>query len=675
MKTALEKHKGTPDELGLKPARLVLDEATGFTVRAPYTVWSHREFLDEWVVDHRQFLAGKTKVTLANIISEFGLPEEAIVAHSGPRILEFQNFEMTRETEGIMHHHVREGQPSDTFKWAVGQDQKAEWLNFHAGRKGRAPTVGQIRAAVETHMNDLEKQEDRDQAKVSKNDGQSSDESSEGGDDTQGLAMPKRRGGGGGGQKGGKRPAKKTAPKAAAHAPRATPQRRVDSSGASARSSGLGSIAIAGVQLSNDQSSPPGRAGAGIKSARSAMSEHYGKEGMSACSTTTAAGGKGGRHFDWARVLSGETTRNAVTGARRTLESLRGQTKAYNKLSQEIECFEHVNVLKLAELPKLPLPKMQQAIRESRRLCGVEFPLQVWQDLCLKFGSDLLSKECWSEFAKSCRPWRLEGKEKFNVTTPHLSALICSKMPCDEDTDKLLAQTMFSLFFSDSVCMLFSLLPLETNSVGMPVCLAVAILEKYQAVANEALEAVPPKLCAAMDTIFLACRAILAVSSPIPHWHDATYEDAQKVFGPEQLEDSASAMSAYGPDAMGMVEDIRVAAMKNSHWRARVQSSWTSGLADSSVGEEYHEIVKSLCQIWPTSVESSLAQSSSASWTARRRRRRGNPTPAQRARPSTSSASSRPSGAIRIPLGGRCCPPRRPSWTSKRRARSWRHMT
>lgn len=305
-------------------------------------------------------------------------------------------------------------------------------------------------------------------------------------------------------------------------------------------------------------------------------------------------GGQGSCYFDWEGVFAGTIAGQALQGARRHLATLEGKTKAWNKLSSEIECFQHVNNLRIKTLDQLPLAKLQTSIREARRLCQVTIPLEVNLAACAKFGAELIRTERWDEFAVSCRPWSRPEDATFRDTSPHLSALMSSGR---HDAEVAFGDSLLDLFFSDSVVQLFSE-PVEKSSLrSMPENLATAILMEYSKVSDDALTSLPPRWFHAMDLILLACRGVVAVCSPIPGHLQSCYQDAQVLFAPEQVEPkdlaAVEALKVVN-DAVSKLADIRMAAMKNQHWKARIAAYWTTGLTDVDVADEYNAIVKSL---------------------------------------------------------------------------------
>lgn len=454
---------------GLKPATVMLDESTGYVVKAPYVIWSAREFLDEFEKDHKQFLNGKVKLLLTTIVNEFGQQEEVIVARQGPRVLEFMNIEMTKKSEAIMHHHVREGQASETFSWAVAKTQQEAWLKFHTA-KTRVPTVSQIADAVQSHNESLEQREKKEEEE------RSGDSSADGGSGTDeeggggGLAMPRRRGA----LQQKQQDKTKAAARKRAPTKDAPVRRRKGLSVqplAQALSASSSLSAGVSVSLSGAAVAVGGRAGGAKAASSSAVSvvSVACDKGAALASPGSARKKSSSGYFEWDKVLSGETTGTALSGARRHLATLTGQTKLYNKLSQEIELFEHMKVFKLSTLDTVPLAKMQHTLPELRRLGGAShLPIIVWSTLCIKFGVDLLQKEKFVEFAQSCRPWAFPSEPKFNSASPHLSALVASRLPdMSADTQDELASAMLEMYFSDALCKLFAE-PVEKDVLAPP---------------------------------------------------------------------------------------------------------------------------------------------------------------------------------------------------------------
>jgi hypothetical protein len=103
-----------------------------------------------------------------------------------------------------------------------------------------------------------------------------------------------------------------------------------------------------------------------------------------------------------------------------------------------------------------------------------------------------------------------------------------------------------------------------------------------------------------------ACKAIIAFTSPIPHFLDCTMDDVQKVFGdnagfvvaPIRIKedtDGEASDSGCDPKDLTLVDSViesyhdtlRTAISKNPTWRARLSSYWTLGGGDKQVAEKY----------------------------------------------------------------------------------------
>lgn len=582
-------------KLGLRHSTVMMDSHCGYAVRAKYQIWSPKEFLLDWEVDHKPFVTGALKLSMVTIINEEGREEEVILARKGRRTLEVINMEAVRKSSAVMQHHCREGQAADTYDWAM-QKERSENLSFHGANKKTHATVDQLAEAVERHIENLE------EAEAAEDDASGDDEdlAEEGGDTSTagGLSLPGRRKPkakakkiAGGGNCAGKQ-RRRPSPGASVSAPRAAKERLT-----SAGSTGVAfSASVPGTKACTEQHS----AGSG-RSTRSLVGGVAPSGVGSIAAPSPAKGGGGGfgaatSYFNWESVFQGTVAGQALQGARRHLATLQGQTKLYNKLEAEINCFQHVATLRIKTLASVSLQKMQHAMQEAGRLCAVPMPIEVNVAVCAKFAEELIKKQQWHEFAVACRPWRTPEDAEYNFVAPHLSALMTSnKYPIGP----VLADAMLDTFFSDCMVQLFSE-PLERGppEACSPVMLATAILQEYGKVkaADEVLESISPCLCNAFDLILLAARGILAVSHPAPGYLEADYTDAQLLFAPEQVpEDTrAATMDPLPESANERLSDIKVAAMRNPHWRARIVAYWSLGLEDRGAADEYHSVLNGL---------------------------------------------------------------------------------
>ena len=91
------------------------------------------------------------------------------------------------------------------------------------------------------------------------------------------------------------------------------------------------------------------------------------------------------------------------------------------------------------------------------------------------------------------------------------------------------------LVFSNEVSDLFGE-PVDQRgaSLGLPYQMAEAVPVQYRkllAIDDDGLRASQPDdLCSAFDMVMTACRAIIAVSSPVPGLYESTAADVQAVF-------------------------------------------------------------------------------------------------------------------------------------------------
>ena len=145
-------------------------------------------------------------------------------------------------------------------------------------------------------------------------------------------------------------------------------------------------------------------------------------------------------------------------------------------------------------------------------------------------------------------------------------------------------------FFSNSVCDLFAE-PIEKASCGLPFALCQEILLEYKRAEqdDDMLLKIPELLCTSMDQMLLACKAVVAVSSPVPGHYGSSYHDVVAVFFPEQLTEDDPAQ-----ENIEQFRDLQTAAMKNTAWKARLHSYLTLGLEDTAVRDEHDLLVESL---------------------------------------------------------------------------------
>ena len=162
-------------------------------------------------------------------------------------------------------------------------------------------------------------------------------------------------------------------------------------------------------------------------------------------------------------------------------------------------------------------------------------------------------------------------------------------------------------FFSNEVSDLFGE-PVDQRGagLGLPYQMAEAVLLEYRKLLAMAIDddsllaSQPDDLCSAFDMVMTACRAIVAVSSPVPGLYESKAADVQAVFlaaggavdddATEELfadfldsDNDKDKDSAKKPpkteasDRPGVkhamhecFERLRTAAYKNDHWKARL---------------------------------------------------------------------------------------------------------
>jgi hypothetical protein len=147
-------------------------------------------------------------------------------------------------------------------------------------------------------------------------------------------------------------------------------------------------------------------------------------------------------------------------------------------------------------------------------------------------------------------------------------------------------------FFGDAICDLFAE-PIERSGESIPEKIATQILTEYQRATDheDTLLSVSDRLAAGMDGILTASRAIIAVSSPIPGHFKSTYADVLNVFAPELLDTSES---AGDEETAALYMDLRTAAKKNKHWRARIAAYQTTGLEDKSFVQTHADVLETV---------------------------------------------------------------------------------
>lgn len=85
--------------------------------------------------------------------------------------------------------------------------------------------------------------------------------------------------------------------------------------------------------------------------------------------TTAAKGASSSSYLDFQKAISGVLKKPALNGARRHLATLSGDSRAYNKLEKEMQCFEHCLNLSPDKLLNASVAQIQKDLGEAYRLC------------------------------------------------------------------------------------------------------------------------------------------------------------------------------------------------------------------------------------------------------------------------------------------------------------------
>jgi hypothetical protein len=158
-------------------------------------------------------------------------------------------------------------------------------------------------------------------------------------------------------------------------------------------------------------------------------------------------------YFSLEVVIAGASKGTALSGARRhlgTLTSLRDR----NKLTSEIQCFEHCARLAPDRLPKATVVEIQNDITEARNLCSVVIPLSVLAFLTQKWIDHLIASEKFDLVADAVCPWLGEEGKPFDVKNPTVGALAI-QYKGKEDV-AILADCIRNSYFGDASCSLFA---------------------------------------------------------------------------------------------------------------------------------------------------------------------------------------------------------------------------
>jgi hypothetical protein len=525
----------------LKDAEVSLEHELGCLVKAPYDMYSPKEFLEEFGTDHTKIQTQKKLqgLKLTTVRNEQGKKEDVVLVRNGPRKLEIVGFCLVRQKEAIMEYLVRPGQAEETFAWASNKEKKSE-LAFHM-KRSKIPTRGAILLKLKERCAMLKKSEGCL--------GETLDDDGESGVETRamGLQMPLRGGGS------------------------LDPKPKGKGSGKQKPEDRDGSLRC---KRPNKNSFDSATENGDWRPESESGNQSLGTES----------------YFNFQSVLAGDKKGAALQGARRHMQTLGGQTKAIDKLEKEITCFLICQRLAPSVINGESLAELQKMVKDARTLCKLEMPLHVQLTLCSKFAEALVKGERWGEFAKAMRVWRMPDDPKFSEASPYYSALITK---CDHTLQKQLvfARQILESFFSNSACDLFKE-PLDRGLHSLPCDMAVAFCQEFASAGDEQLMQIPDTLTKCMDIMLTGSRAIVAVSSPVPGLCSSKIDDVRRVLTPLDIE-------AVGEDQEGELpttgyDDLRTAAMKNPSWKARILSYATLALEDNAIAPLYEEVLSQL---------------------------------------------------------------------------------
>jgi hypothetical protein len=415
---------------GLNDAHVDLLSLVGYSVKCKYNVYSPSEFIKEFGTEFKNISSGRLRLTLTEIKNECHEMEEVILLRKPGRVLTVESTTGLQFKEAVMQMLIRKGQAAETFDWARKNHRKT-LTKFHS-KFTRIPFATQAADAAKKYIAELKRKEGKEADK----DGEaSSDDESE--SSGVGLAMPDS----------------KPAPKAKAKA--AGGKRKAESAPAGTKppKAKAGPIAPpSSLSKAGISTSVPGSASSSKgMNPEDKMSEHGGAPSLA---SVLVAGKAAKGYFQFDEILAGTKNKNILTGARRHLGTLNGNTRAYNAMERELACAEHCFALAPDRLNTLTVLQMQKAITQARTLCGVIMPFHIMLALCSAFSNDLLKKSLYSEFACSLRPWALPGEKKFNEVSPHFSALIAAQ--CDKDSEDLAVKALheaLAVFFVFRPCL------------------------------------------------------------------------------------------------------------------------------------------------------------------------------------------------------------------------------
>ena len=593
---------------GLKVGAVDLHNCLGYVVKAPYIIYNAKEFVKEHGLDVAKVNSidpakGKQKLNFVTIKNERGKKEDVVLARRGPRKLDVMFFTGVKMSEAIMEQMIRKGQTSATFNWATAPEQH-QALDFHK-RFARMPTAQQLKEKAAQAVKVLEKGEKDAEAGGARDSVADAAPSQA----IAGLQMP-------GDEEESTKPIAKAKSKGARRISVDSPATKKARQG-SAMSAAVaeGSIgAPKGMALSCGRVGASQDCSAGSARGTSvAPSEGIRAEGKSASGS--------GRYLNFMGALTGELKRQVLNGAKRTLATLVGDTNEYNRLEREITGFTHCLNLAPEKLRACTFASMVKDMSEARKcIRSLEFPLPVMLKLCEKYAVGIIKRELFAEFGACIRIWHSKRDRKFSESAPHYGALIAQR--CNEaETFYQAAISVRDAFFSNEVSDLFSEpIDQKCSGLGLPYQMAEAILSEYKKLLefedDSLLTSMPEDLCTVFDMVMTACRAIVAVSSPVPGLYGSSSADVQKVFIAENAgndEVDEEFLDLFGSDAEQgdqlegnrqpvkscmdeCFERLRTAAYKNAHWKARMTAYPVLGAEDASISNEYHEIVEALQQ-------------------------------------------------------------------------------
>jgi hypothetical protein len=297
-------------------------------------------------------------------------------------------------------------------------------------------------------------------------------------------------------------------------------------------------------------------------------------------------------YFQWEAVVRGEVDGNKLSGATKILQTLNGtlETSARQKLKSDIECYHHARRLALDKIQAVPLTQLMTDIAAFKRLSGMNVPLTPCIVLCGKYVATLVAQEKWNEAASVLRLWCQDAAENNFCEKRPLFCAVASKCQNQEEQQQV-AAGMLEAFFSNAVIDLFAE-PLNSTvdkTLGHPYELAVAMLEQYAAMPADFAVDFADVFLEAMEVPLAACRAIVAISSPVPGKFDSSYEDVKDVMGDHvndktvtSVELGGVAIDIAGVNLQRKIEMFRIAVNRNPGWKARLSSYWTLGQEDQA---------------------------------------------------------------------------------------------